>query len=42
MNFKKITLCFLCVLLASFTFAQKLSVTGGKFAEENPGCWVEV
>ena len=33
---KKITLCFLCVLLASFTFAQKVSVTGGKFADENP------
>ena len=36
MIFKKIVLCILCCLLASFTFAQKLSVTGGKFAEENP------
>ena len=36
MIFKKIALCVLCGLLASFTFAQKVSVTGGKYAEENP------
>ena len=36
MIFKKIALCIFCGLLASFTFAQKVSVTGGKYAEENP------
>ena len=36
MIFKKIALCILCVLLTSFTFAQKVAVTGGKFANENP------
>ena len=36
MIFKKIALYILCVLLTSFTFAQKVAVTGGKFANENP------
>ena len=36
MNYKKIILASVCVLFATFTFAQTLTVTGGKFADENP------